>query len=380
MGKVLFHRCVSVHRGGGVVSHGLWSQVLSLVSSPRFFPRGWGYPSPITGPAQSPVQGPAQSTGVPPKTEQPRTVVPPSQDRTGGTPMTGWGLFLTPGQDWGCTPNLPPHRTRMVVRRGRYASCIHAGGLSSFLWDHNMSKTWSYRNDNQTGIRRCPTQHAQRTFAEGVTIQLSGGIPIRKNLGRKNNFQVAFLMTTKNLNTIPILFLLEMRMNLEIYVWHIHFAITQSQKLCTHSAPPADVRNPWETVVRSRCDMLHVKLLPGQRNLFSVVVRRKLFVISWLLLYLCVVVVDVFDLFWNTCNGCVDVEQMSRHVSLITRNRSVDLNKLELTTDLDSAYRPGCSCYMYISAWKCPQQYSCVAAQTTPSGTSFLGKGFCFVP
>ena len=102
-----------------------------------------------------------------------------------------------------------------------------------------------------------------------------------------------------------------------------------------------------ETLVRSRCDMLHVKLLPGQHNLFTVVVvvKRKLVAISRLLLYLSVVVVHVFDLLWNTCNGCVDVEQMSRHVSLITRNRFVDPNKSELTADLSSAFRPGCSCY-----------------------------------
>ena len=114
------------------------------------------------------------------------------------------------------------------------------------------------------------------------------------------------------------------------------------------------MRNPWETVVRNRCDMLHVKLLPGHHNLFTVVVKRKLFAISWLLLYLCVVVVDVFDLLWNTCNGCGDVEQMSRHVSLITRNRSVDLNKLELTTGLVSAYRPGCSCYICMLQHRLP--------------------------
>ena len=114
-------------------------------------------------------------------------------------------------------------------------------------------------------------------------------------------------------------FRLEIRMNLEI-LFSTSMLPLHNRRSCVHTVHQ-QMCGFHETLVRSRCDMLHVKLLPGQHNLFTVVVvvKRKLAAISWLLLYQSVVVVHVFDLLWNTCNGCVDVEQMSRRVAYHTQ-------------------------------------------------------------
>ena len=48
----------------------------------------------------------------------------------GGVPKTRTGVPLSrPGLEY---PALPQARTRTVVRHERYASCVHAGGLSCF--------------------------------------------------------------------------------------------------------------------------------------------------------------------------------------------------------------------------------------------------------
>ena len=62
------------------------------------------------------------------------------------TPVSGPRSFLvgtaplgTPGPSLPRTEvPPPPHRTKMVVRRGRYTSCVHAGGLSCsyFIFHH----------------------------------------------------------------------------------------------------------------------------------------------------------------------------------------------------------------------------------------------------
>ena len=70
--KVMFSVCQSGGGGGGVVPHGLWSQVPSLVSGPRSF---WGIPSVLSG--------------------------------FGGGRSLSWGYLSWPGQ-WG---NPPPDRT-----------------------------------------------------------------------------------------------------------------------------------------------------------------------------------------------------------------------------------------------------------------------------
>ena len=98
-GTVFTGVCLST----GWVSHGLWSQVPSLVSGPRSF--FWGgvypmvsgpvslpwslalsrgvYPSPFTGPAQNPVWGyPVLAGGYP-------NLGKDTPNRTRGTPQTG---------------------------------------------------------------------------------------------------------------------------------------------------------------------------------------------------------------------------------------------------------------------------------------------------
>ena len=50
---------------------------------------------------------------------RPGTLPPPGQDRGTFPPMARAGV-----------PPPPPDSARTVVRRGRYASCVHAGGLS----------------------------------------------------------------------------------------------------------------------------------------------------------------------------------------------------------------------------------------------------------
>ena len=98
MAKVLFSHACSVHRGERCLS-----PVTDLLKSPILGPvgdtlcLGWGIPQPRT------TDTPLAKTGQYP------------QARTTGTP--------SPSQT---------HRTRTVVRRRWYASCVHAGGLSCF--------------------------------------------------------------------------------------------------------------------------------------------------------------------------------------------------------------------------------------------------------
>ena len=78
----------------------LQSQVLSQVSGPRSFPRG--YPNPGQ--------------------RVPQDRVPSDQARTGVPPTWDWG---TPSQDRTETEQ----RSEYLLRGGRYASCGHAGAL-----------------------------------------------------------------------------------------------------------------------------------------------------------------------------------------------------------------------------------------------------------
>ena len=49
---------------------------------------------------------------------------------TGGyPPWSGWGVPRGKGQ-----------QTEYFIRRGRYASCVHAGGLSCFIWIREMKQ------------------------------------------------------------------------------------------------------------------------------------------------------------------------------------------------------------------------------------------------
>ena len=55
----------------------------------------------------------------------------PSQVQAGGTPQPG------PGGGGGTLPGVPRlgHQKECLIRRGRYASCVHAGGLSCLNYE-----------------------------------------------------------------------------------------------------------------------------------------------------------------------------------------------------------------------------------------------------
>ena len=100
---------------------------------------GWGVPPSLVRMGDYPI--PDQRWGVPPSQVRIRST--PSQVRMGGTPILligGRGTTI-PGHDGG-TPSPPPPCRRDGVpsrpgarlgRRGGYP-CVHAGGLSSFLF------------------------------------------------------------------------------------------------------------------------------------------------------------------------------------------------------------------------------------------------------
>ena len=126
-GKVLFSVCLSVHTstgGGGVPQSGLdgWGGG-GVVRS------GWldGGQVLIGGgtPAQVWMGGylPPWLDGVP----------PPHHHEWMGYPPLPWVDGVTP-PPWvdGVPPFPPPHHSEHWLRGGRYASCVHAGGLSCF--------------------------------------------------------------------------------------------------------------------------------------------------------------------------------------------------------------------------------------------------------
>ena len=149
-GRYCFHRCLSVtfrgvHRPGldgrGVPIPGL----AGGVPHPRFG-RG-GTPSQVWLGGGYPISG----LGVPPKhgtayTPQTGTGYPPSQtwnrvsppDLRPGTPPRAW--------DW--EPPPPQHSEEHLIRGGRYASCVHAGGLScSILFLSQMHWLFIYASE-----------------------------------------------------------------------------------------------------------------------------------------------------------------------------------------------------------------------------------------
>ena len=101
--RYCFHRYLSVHISGGY-PHGGPS-----------FPTGVGGTPILPNGRRYPIQG--QDGGYPIQ----------DQDRGGGTPLSRSGPRS--GRGVGGTPNW---NSTYLLRIGRYASCIHAGGLSCF--------------------------------------------------------------------------------------------------------------------------------------------------------------------------------------------------------------------------------------------------------
>ena len=136
--------CLSTLAGGGYPIPGLVggtpSQVWQGGTPSQVWPGGtpsqvWpgGYPSPTPGMGYPPDQG--QGTpwiwdGVPPRTWD---RVPPLDLGQGIPPRPGTGYL--PDLGWG----TPPQHSEHLLRGGRYASCVHAGGLSCTILFTNIS-------------------------------------------------------------------------------------------------------------------------------------------------------------------------------------------------------------------------------------------------
>ena len=127
-GRYCFHRCLSVHRGGGGV-RGVPDRVP---------PRG-GY---LTGYPPGGVPGPPGGVPRPPQGGYPD---PPRGGFLTGYPPGGYPDPPGGVPDW-VPPRgvpdqvLPPgggtqlgQHSEYLLHSGRYASCVHAGGLSCFI-------------------------------------------------------------------------------------------------------------------------------------------------------------------------------------------------------------------------------------------------------
>ena len=126
---LLRNRCLSVHTGGGGYP------------SPRFFPRSLapgpgvgGYPSPGWGEVPG-VPPDRTGLGYPParsgwgSPDRTRLGYPPSQVRMDYPSQDRTGVL--PSQvRMGYPPTRTEQQSQHLLHYGRYASCIHAGGLS----------------------------------------------------------------------------------------------------------------------------------------------------------------------------------------------------------------------------------------------------------
>ena len=95
-----------------------WTSLLSslLVTSYFYHPQ-LRFFSQVTGPRSFPRGTPVLAGGPP--------------VLAGGYP--GWGIPW-PGQDWGSPPPKTEQQSEHLLRSGQYASCLHAEGLSGFIF------------------------------------------------------------------------------------------------------------------------------------------------------------------------------------------------------------------------------------------------------
>ena len=120
---------------------------------------------------------------------QDRTWVPPSQVRMAyPQPEQDWGTPW-PGQD-GVLPPPPPRTERQsehLLRGARYASCIHAGGLSClksrcYFWfpyhNHTVRQTRNVKSKDKTDIALNGPMHTLAKDEQTVTALASGLCPI----------------------------------------------------------------------------------------------------------------------------------------------------------------------------------------------------------
>ena len=117
---------------------------------------GGGYPIQLTrGGGGYPISGPGREAGFP--ILGPGGGVPHPRSRQGGIPSqvqagegvphpkSRWGRGTPAGvPPWQGTPppaEVPPPPPRYFLRRGRYASCVHAGGLSCLFVTFSFAAT-----------------------------------------------------------------------------------------------------------------------------------------------------------------------------------------------------------------------------------------------
>ena len=156
-GRYCFHRCLSVHRGGGGVRSG--TPPGGVPGPPRGVPRSRYPPRGVPRSGYPPRGVPGSGTppgGYPgPGTPRGGTQTPGGYPGP-GTPPGGYPGLGTPGGTWpgypprGGVPGPPRGGTQVQVpprggtrvgqqkeyslHGGRYASCVHAGGLSCLIY------------------------------------------------------------------------------------------------------------------------------------------------------------------------------------------------------------------------------------------------------